>query len=162
MCVIHSLINNNLNKDFYSLELYPNMYEVSKNFLTPYQDHVKLLNGRIIEYDEVFWFDHSIIDFGRDLHAQLWYHKDLEYLKTTPNVFDKLPSKIDLLILDGGEYTTYPEWLKLKDRSKIVVLDDTNILKTSRIRKEILDSQEYKTIYDNLTDRNGFSIFEKL
>ena len=161
MCVIQSIIDNGLDKEFYSLELYPEMYEVAKYFLSKYSPYVNLLHGRIIEHDDAFWFDHSSIDFNTDLHAKLYFNKDLSYLKTTPNVLEKLPVKIDLLILDGGEYTTYPEWLKLKDRTKIVVLDDSNILKTKRIRQEILDSNEFITIYDDLGARNGFSIFEK-
>jgi hypothetical protein len=161
MCVIQSLIDKSEIKEFYSLELYPEMYEIAKKFLEPYSSYVNLLNGRIIDLDDVYWFDHSTIDFQSDAHAQLYYEKDLNYLKTAENVLDKLPEKIDLLILDGGEYTTYPEWVKLKDRTRIIVLDDSNILKTNKIRQEILGSNNFTTLYDKLDERNGFSAFEK-
>lgn len=161
MCVIKSLMDLKIKKDFISVELYPDMYEKANLFLSKYKDYVTLLNGRIIEYEDAFWFDHNSINFMSDEHARLYYKKDLDYLKTTIDVFEKIPEKIDLLILDGGEYTTYPEWIKLKDKTKIVVLDDSKILKCSKIRQEILDSGNYQILYDNLNVRNGFSVFEK-
>jgi hypothetical protein len=161
MCVIKSLIDSKIKKDFISIELYPDMYEKAKLFLSPYKTFVTLLNGRIINFEDAFWFDHSILNLNHDEHARLYYKKDLDYLKTMNDVFGQIPEKIDLLILDGGEYTTYPEWVKLKDRTKIVVLDDSNILKCKKIRQEILDSKNYDTIFDDLNIRNGFSVFEK-
>lgn len=160
MCVIQSIYDIP-NKSFTSIELYPEMYETAKHNLGDKLKFVNLLNGRIIDYDDVFWFDHSLIDFSKDEHARLYYKKDLDYLKTTPNVFDRLPKKIDFLILDGGEYTTFPEWEKLKDFTKIVALDDSNILKTNKIRNELINNNNYHKIFDDLSYRNGFSVFEK-
>jgi hypothetical protein len=160
MCVIEA-IKESKNKNFTSLELYPEMYELAKQNLGSNLQFVNLLNGRIIEYDEVFWFDHSIINFDDDGHARLYYNTDLEHLKSANNVLDKFPEKIDFLILDGGEYTTFPEWQKLKSRTKIVALDDSNILKTSKIREQLINDDEYIKIFDDLTYRNGFTVFEK-
>ena len=149
-------------KYFWSIELYPDMFEMAqtnlKEFITP---NVTLLNGSIINYDEVFWFNHSEIDLSGDRHAVLWYEKDLKLLKESVNVLDKLPTKIDLLILDGGEYTTYPEFIKLVDRTKIIVIDDTNILKCKRIRTELINDNNFTIIVDNQKERNGYSIFER-
>jgi hypothetical protein len=161
ICVLQGIIDSERFKNFVSVELYPNMYGESKFHLRDYLDYVKLLNGRIIEYEDVFWFDHSIIDKTTDAHANLYYESDLELLKNSENVLEHIPSEIDLLILDGGEYTTYPEWLTLKDRTKIVVLDDTRVLKCSKIREEIINSGNYKTLIDELHHRNGFSCFER-
>lgn len=158
-CILDGLTNE---KYLWSVELYPNMFEIAqtnlKEYITP---NVTLLNGSIINYDEVFWFDHSEIDLSGDRHAKLWYEKDLKLLKESINVLDKLPSKIDLLILDGGEYTTYPEFIKLRDRSKVIVLDDTKILKSKRIRLELMNNNDFVMIDDNQNERNGYSIFER-
>jgi hypothetical protein len=93
-----------------------------------------------------------------DPHAALWYKKDLELLKEAENVLYLLPEKIDLLILDGGEYTTYPEWVLLKNRTKYFILDDTNILKCAKIRQEILNNINCTIIKDVTNDRNGYLI----
>ena len=158
-CILDGLTNE---KYFWSVELYPEMFEIAQtNLKEIVTSNVTLLNGSIIEYDEVFWFDHSKIDLTGDRHAKLWYEKDLRLLKKSINVLDKLPTKIDLLILDGGEYTTYPEFIKLKDRTKIIVIDDTNILKSKRIRLELMSNNDFVMIDDNQNERNGYSIFER-
>ena len=148
LCVIKGIVESGINKNFISIELYHDMYKESIINLGDNIKYVKLLNGTIISIDDMNWFDHSIIDRiisdGYDQmgisseHSRLWYQKDMDNLLTANNVISQLPDKIDFLILDGGEYTTYPEWIKLKDRTKIVVLDDSAILKCQRIRQEIL------------------------
>jgi len=172
-CVIKSIIDSGVEKNFVSIELYPDMYEEAKENLTEKNliKYVKLLNGRVIDVNDVFWFDHNLVTDtmkkGQDqhgisaLHSQLWYYKDLDFLKKAKNILDELPESIDFLILDGGEYSTYPEWIKLKDRVKIVALDDTKSLKCEKIRKEIIESNEYEAVYDNQDYRFGFSIFER-
>ena len=171
LCVIKGIEDSGKQKAFVSIELYRDMYEEAKSNLSEKSAMVNLLNGTIIEPSELGWFDESIIEeviaAQKDLygisymHTALWYQKDIEHLKAAPNIMSSIPEKIDFLILDGGEYTTYPEWKRLKDRTRIVYLDDSNIFKCSKIRSEIIESGEYDTIYDNLNDRNGFSIFEK-
>ena len=82
----------------------------------------------------------------------------MELLSTQPCVLPQLPETIDLLVLDGGEYTTYPEFVALRDRTRIFALDDTAILKCSRVRKELLESGV--TVYkEDLKDRNGWGIY---
>ena len=159
LCII---VGMNETQKLWSIELYPNMYELAlENLSKVLKPNMKILNGRIIEYDEVFWFDHETINLTGDTHAKLWYHKDLEHLKNSENVIDELPMVIDLLILDGGEYTTYPEYLKLKDRSNIIVLDDVNILKCRQIRHELLNDESFILTHENVQQRNGYSIFRR-
>jgi hypothetical protein len=172
LCVIKGIKESKISKNFVSLELYEDMFREALVNIGDDINFVNLLNGTIVSFEDSKWFDHSIIDKiindGYDqmgissAHSRLWYQKDMDNLKTANNVLSSMPDNIDFLILDGGEYTTYPEWLKLKDRTKIVALDDSNIFKCARIRDEILSSGEYITLYDNLSDRNGFSVFEKI
>jgi hypothetical protein len=160
-CVIKSLKNRNKKANFISIELYPEMYEQAINNLGNDLEYVTILNGSIISEADFSWFDQSKIDFEKDIHARLYYHQDIEYVKTSKNLLHCVQNDIDFLILDGGEYSTYPEWQKLKDRTSIVFLDDTSILKCSKIRKEIIESGEFETIKDDLNDRNGYGAFIK-
>jgi len=170
-CVIKGIEDSEKHKHFISIELYRDMYEEAKSNLLEKSTIVNLLNGTIIEPSDLDWFAESIIEevlsSQKDLygisyiHTALWYEKDIENIKSAPNIISSIPEKIDFLILDGGEYTSYPEWKRLKDRTRIVCLDDSNIFKCSKIRSEIIDSGDYETIYDDLSDRNGFSVFEK-
>jgi len=159
ICIIDGMDDT---KKMWSIELYPNMYKYSlinlSKYLTP---NIILLNGKIIEYNDVFWFDHNTINFSTDEHARLWYKQDMKYLKESKNVLTELPNIIDLLVLDGGEYTTYPEYLKLKDKTNIIVLDDVIIHKCKRVREELLNDSDFELIFEDLNDRNGYSIFER-
>lgn len=171
ICVIKGIEDSGKQKRFTSIELYKEMYEEAKSNLSEKSSIVNLLNGTIVEPVDLDWFDKSIIEevvsSQKDLygisymHTILWYQKDIDNLSSATNVMSSIPENIDLLILDGGEYTSYPEWKKLKDRTRIVCLDDSNIFKCSKIRSEIIDSGEYSVIYDDLLERNGFSVFEK-
>jgi hypothetical protein len=75
-----------------------------------------------------------------------------------PNVLSQIPKQIDLLILDGGEFSTYAEWVTLKDRSKIIMLDDTNVLKCKQIVSESSTSPDYQLLTKS-DERNGFHVF---
>ena len=46
----------------------------------------------------------------------------------------------------------------MKDRTKVVALDDTVELKNREIRQQLLDDPSYELITDS-QERNGFSIF---
>lgn len=172
LCVIKGITESGKDKNFISIELYEDMFKEAIINLGDNIKYVKLMNGTIISTDDLNWFDHSIIfkiiSDGYDQmgisseHSRLWYQKDIDNIRSAKNIISDLPDKIDFLILDGGEYSTYPEWNKLKDRTRIVALDDSNIFKCSKIREEIISSGDYKVIYDNLYDRNGFSVFEKI
>ncbi len=172
MCVAKALSESEKEKNFISIELYKDKYEEALENLSEFSRFVNLMNGSIITESDLAWFDESaireVLDAKEDInglsymHTLLWYQKDMENIRKSKNILSSMPDKIDFLILDGGEYTTYPEWQKLKDRTSIVFLDDTKIFKCAKIRKEIIESGQYETIYEDLSDRNGFSIFKKI
>lgn len=161
LCILKALEDKaDIDTKLFTIELYKDVFEAAKINLSNYRfrDNFIMLNGTIIQPNDINWFDHSTIDFEKDLHAKLWYKKDIENLNKAQNILNMLPSKIDLLILDGGEYTTYPEWNYLKNRTKYFVLDDTAILKCSKIRQEILNDSNCTILDDNLNERNGYLI----
>lgn len=165
-CVLKALEDsNNTNTKLITIELYKEMFEAAKINLANYlsNPNFKMLLGRIVEFEEVYWFYHKkeTANFT-DPHAQLWYYTDMKLLIESTNVLSEIPDKIDLLILDGGEYTTYLEWQILKDRVNLFVLDDTNILKCAKIKKEILSDNKYKILYDVTNERNGYLIGRRI
>ena len=159
-CVIDGLKERNDDYFFMTIELYPDMYEKAKRNLCNYlNDKIVLLHGRISNYEDLFWFDHNIIP-KNDPHANLYMESDKKYLKIVPNVFEKIPRLINLCILDGGAYSTYPEYKKIKDRVKIFALDDTKVLKCKKIREELME-EKWIVLMDDQETRNGASIFKR-
>jgi hypothetical protein len=161
-CVIDAIKGKD--KQLTTVELHPNQYVEAVANVGEYAgvlSNVKMLNGSVINHEDAFWFDHSIITDNPDDHASLWYEIDMNYLKDADNILDQIPSEIDLLILDGGEYTTYPEYVLLKDRSKIICLDDTNTFKCAKILAEIGVENDFQSVVVSY-ERNGFAIFERI
>lgn len=70
-----------------------------------------------------------------------------------------IPNVFDVILLDGGEFTTYFEFQLLKDRCRLLLLDDINVDKCKKIVEEIRANPKKWTIVkeDNFT-RNGFMI----
>jgi len=159
-CVIDGIMDSQDQKNFITIEMYENMYETAKNNLKDYMDKFQLLKGTILKPEDIYWFNFSDLDPNQ--YKKTWYDSDLITLQTSENVLDKIFDKIDFLILDGGEFTTYPEWLILKERTKIVALDDTNVFKCKKIREELLNDTSYRIIVDVISERNGYSVFEKI
>lgn len=72
-----------------------------------------------------------------------------------------IPEMFDVILLDGGEFTTYYEFQLLKNRCKILMLDDINTDKCKLIVNELLADKSWKIINrDNV--RNGFLIAERV
>ena len=72
-----------------------------------------------------------------------------------------LPEVFDVILLDGGEFTTYYEFQLLKNRCKILMLDDINVDKCKLIVSEILADPSWKIIKKQ-NIRNGYLIAEKM
>lgn len=87
-----------------------------------------------------------------------WLAQDIDDLKNAPLVLSRIPSRIDLLILDGGEFSTYAEFQLLKERvSKWIVLDDINTRKCKRILQELVAENLFLLVWSS-PERNGTAV----
>jgi hypothetical protein len=88
---------------------------------------------------------------------QYWNEVDMENMKECPLFLDRpeLPEVFDVILLDGGEFTTYYEFQKLRDRCRYLLLDDTNVSKCKKIVEEI--SPTWKILEKGPT-RNGYVV----
>jgi predicted O-methyltransferase YrrM len=158
-CIYESI--KNTEKRLISLETWKEMYDFAFSF---YKDkkEVSIINGYVS--DKLLDFhsldDSFFTDYDKNLKLS-WYNEDLKNINNCKNVLDQIPEKIDFLILDGGEYSSWDEYLILKDRSRIIFLDDTRppTIKNFMARENLLKTR--KAIVDDLYARNGYCIFEK-
>ena len=92
-----------------------------------------------------------------------WNEIDIINMKKC-NLFlnrSNLPQIFDVILLDGGEFTTYYEFQILKNRCKVLMLDDINVDKCKLIVQEITNDKSWKIIKrENI--RNGYLIAHKL
>jgi len=142
-------------KQVYSLECNKLRLEEAKinlGFLTP---NFRLMHGTIVDAVEL----EPLMETLENDTLKGWLKEDLNWLRITPNVLNQLPSKIDLCIIDGGEFSGNQEFVKLWERCKYIILDDTNAIKHQETKKFILSKPNtFNIIEDNITDRNGFLI----
>ena len=90
-----------------------------------------------------------------------WHIGERESLVSAPLVDP--PSSVDVIVLDGGEFTTKGDWDVLKTRNpRVVALDDTMVFKTHDIRNELLKSPEWKVVKDVPGERNGWAVFKRV
>ena len=153
--VIIDEINHDV--EFYSLESNYDFYKIAKQNLNEVINKVKLLYGRIVEVSEINDF---LIGIELSSEQKIWLEEDLNNFKKCNNIINELPPSIDFLLLDGGEFSTYSEWLKLKNFIKIVALDDINVLKCNKIYTELISNDNFELLHLSY-EGNGFAVFKK-
>jgi hypothetical protein len=145
-------------KSVWSLECNRLRHEEAKvnlGFLPP---NFKLIHGTIVDAHEL---EPMMKDLSEGL--QVWLKEDLGWIRNTPNVMDQLPEKIDLCIIDGGEFSGSIEFFRLYEKCHYIILDDTNAMKHTKTKEFILSKPDkIKLIEDNIIERNGFLICEVL
>ena len=76
---------------------------------------------------------------------------------------DNLPDIFDVVLLDGGAYTTYFEFQMLKNRCNYLLLDDIRNVKNKKIVKILKDNPTHWAILEeDWNNRNGTLICKRI
>ena len=158
-CLIDGLIDSG-KKDakLFTFECLPERHAEAVVNLSQYQNsfgELSIINGSVLSPEEFPTFDPSLM-------VKEWYDIDIGATMKCGCKSDLIPESVDFLLIDGGAFTGWNEFLKLFCRTRIFALDDTRYYKTSRIREFLINSKDFKVVSDNLNDRNGFAIFERI
>jgi hypothetical protein len=114
----------------------------------------KVLHGSLIESSSLDSSDLTELEKN-------WFAEDLKHLESSPLVLAEIPNAIDLLVLDGGEFSTYSEYQVLKARvSKWLVLDDTNLRKCKRVLNEAVNIDGFSVVFWS-NERNGVAVLSR-
>jgi len=144
------------NFEFYSLEINKEkfsyaskLYKLSNFFIL----HGSILGDNMPSKEDIInLFNNESIIFE-------YLDVDLENLKSAPNLSELLNKNIDVVLLDGSDFFTYFEYKKIVNKVKVIMLDDVNCIKNKIIRTELLNNKLYYLYKENLSERNGYSIF---
>ena len=140
--------SKNINKTVIGLEINKNLVTKAQKNLKKYQ-FFKVLHGSVVNISEVDRDDLTDDEIN-------WLLDDLINIEKVPVILDQLPSEINLLLLDGGEFTTYAEYKNLKSRiNGYVILDDTESRKCRRI---LLEAKKDKLVIFESHERNGTAV----
>lgn len=120
---------------------------------------VVFITGTIVKPEEFQEFIHPDPAITR----QIYYDPERAHNATAPYVLDQIPEDIDLLVLDGGEWTSDVEFQKLYERAKVIALDDALKLKSNKNWRAhwFLIGEDWELIAENWDERNGWSVFRR-
>ena len=151
----------------WSVECDPIMHDIAKsNWRGSGADgRLRFTHGSIVRADEIMTPEEAkthplyhraeVSDFVR----RTW-QKHYDAIAAAPNVADELPQSIDVLLLDGGEFSSYAEFAKLHARSRVIVLDDSHhALKNYLVREALLSDPDWLMVLERPDDRNGWCVF---
>jgi hypothetical protein len=146
---------------FYSLECNKDKWA---NAVCLYAD-----NPRIHILNEVIW-NQEPADFY-DVFPQCasnprlkgWHEVDMLNMQKCSVFLGRLdiPAVFDVILLDGGEFTTYYDFQFLKNRCKILMLDDVKFDKCAKIVQELREDPSWR-ILKHSDARNGYLIAERI
>ena len=154
------------------IEIIPERFEQLKTLYNDY-DFVHPINESSINYDEMIHKDFNEIwdseynKIQKEIHnfdvVKSWYDNDIQLLKTfKQGAISKLNKSWDSVLIDGGEFTGYSEFLVLKEKTKVFFLDDVHRgFKCYRIYCELKKSDEWELIFELPHVRNGAVAFIK-
>lgn len=160
-CFIEGFKNRNTSYKFYSLECNEDKYTFAKNLYKDI-DNVHILNQVLLNDmpDDIYQLFPELLENST---LKYWNDIDFENMKNKTLFLerDDVPEFYDVILLDGGEFTTYYEFKKLVNKCKFLLLDDTNVSKCKKIVDELKSSNNWK-ILEDCNERNGFAIFERI
>lgn len=161
----------------YSIELDTEMYLKAVAFYSDKDLPVEIINGFTLS-PEAFE-DYEVYRAGGEatVHEKAdpglyrrWYAQELDAAKNAPEqlVLNRLVNtegRFDLVLLDGGEFTSHSEFEFLEPFiDGYIVLDDTNpvgSIKSAASRTHILASRDWTVLHDEFNDRFGWLVARK-
>jgi len=159
-CFIDGLKKRTKPFKFYSLECNNEKSEYAKN-LYKNIENVFILNEVLLNKIPNDIYDIFPVLLKNEQY-KYWNDIDFNNMKNKKLFLENndLPEIFDLVLLDGGEFTTWYEYNIIKDRCKILALDDTNTFKCKKIVEDIKSSNNWNIILEN-KERNGVLVCKK-
>jgi hypothetical protein len=147
---------------FYSLECNKDKYMFANNLYSD-NKNVHILNEVIWNIEPSNFYDIFPQCKTNTLYKK-WNEVDLINMKKCKIFLERpeLPKIFDVILLDGGEFTTYFEYQKLKNRCKYLLLDDINADKCKLIVDEIKQNPNDWEILNTSKTRNGFMVAKNI
>lgn len=158
----------------WSVDVSPEMVASAKE-LNP-DERITFLCGTVLTPEECDWqkVDSSLgYTRGRDMlppeePRRSDSIREMQACTSFHYIGDQIPEQIDLLLLDGGEYASRFEFLKLFKRCKVIALDDTRrdvAWKNYQNHMGLmspLNPLGWNLMFNRPFERNGWSVFYRV
>lgn len=150
---------------FISIEANQQANALAKANLSPVPSNVELLYGSLIHRDS------PMMLLGLSDEERVWLNDDSARRFQAPNLIAQVPDRLDLTVLDGGEFTTVSDYLMLRGRTSVFFLHDIEKRKnryTVRLAREdgfvelFNDGNASVLFHPQRTGENSMSLFNLL
>jgi hypothetical protein len=113
-------------------------------------------------FDEIWNGPFNKINCDRQT-VEMWYNEDINNIsKVDVGYLEKDNTFYDGILIDGGEFFGYSEYLLVKNRCNVLFLDDYySAFKTRQIAEELIKDTAWEAIAGNKHLRQGFAIFKR-
>lgn len=160
-CFIEAMRNNS-SSILYSIENNIEKYESAKSkwnsIIEENNLNVHFLNGSLVSNKNIDdWINSENIILSDN--EKYWLSIDKA---NSVNIITLDCQTIDILLIDGSEFSGYLEMILLKDRSKYILLDDVNSMKNKHSRSFLLNDNSFNLVIEDLSSRNGYSVFKRI
>jgi hypothetical protein len=136
-------------------------------------DFVHCHNKSSVSYDELIYknfddiWDSKFNMIPKHIHSKetvkSWYDVDVQVMKKAESMNLGALGNYDGIFLDGSEFTGYSEFVLIKDKARVIFLDDVHqAFKCYEAHCALLADPEWSCLVDAPMLRNGFSVFEKI
>lgn len=159
--ILDLIKNHSQNISFFSIESNYTCFKVANKNLKSHKDNINLLLGRVHDLDDLEYVTKDeIINYGYGDKEYQWWIQDLKAYRKITNVKNQLPQNIDILFLDGGEFSTYADFKQLYKKSNYIILDDTKTFKQHHVLEFISNHKDNFLEIFSTNQRNGYKIFK--
>ena len=112
--------------------------------------------GEMMTWEEVRC--HPMFSTGG--YSERRHRKMLAACSAAPPVLDSLPERIDVLTLDGGDFSGFADFQKLRPRARVIVLDNAHTgMKNYFALQELLADDKWRLLLDRPDDHQGWCVF---
>jgi len=157
VCIMNAIIDKEKSR-LYSIEANPNMYNKAVDYWNnkDIKNKLFLLNGTL--HNKI----PEIKNISLNKEEIGWYIGEKNVISSANIISIDNINNIDLILLDGGEFTTQGDFdILIKKNPKYIALDDVNCYKCNKIRSDLILSRNWVVLHENLNDRNGWTILKK-
>lgn len=154
-CFIEAFKNRDNDFLFYSLECNTDKYDfANKNYKD--MENVYILNEVLLNNmpEDIYSIFPEILE-NKDFNY--WNTIDFNNMKDKPLFLNRnnLPEIFDVVLFDGGEFTTWYEYQILKNKCKVIMMDDTNCSKCKNICIDLNNQPDKWKLIFKSDERNG-------
>lgn len=165
LCIMTGILEKNPTAKLHSLEANVEMYMRAFQFWGSKYPQLNLIHGtlhkKLMPINDVL----SNPMFYKYLPAgdkyKEWYNDEANSVLTA-KIVDIPENEVDVVVIDGGEYSADGDWEVLETKNpKIVCLDDSQAVKAYNLKNRLLSSSHWDLVIDTPSDRNGWTIFKR-